>query len=595
MNYKGFMHKSANTGSAESDARRELELLGALILDPSLTNEVIGLVEAEDFIDERAALVYRAMVKVTRCGDKADILSICGMLEGRCGITVSWVSSLMDGVPAALAVEVEQDARSIRRASLIRKLKSLAGALSAKSSDGDVSEVYKAAETLAYPGTARAVIDSRRHELSRNVVGALVRSQEDATDVADVLQPEDIVDPRLRAAYRSILAASASGTPVTAALVASWASSSGQRMSAEYVERLAGRAGGVAAATHAIELGECLARTRLSDVLERAARDCMVMTRPLEEVADAAARAITSATSAGENDPVSAADVIRTCRAKLSCHSPAEKGVTSGINELDQIIGGFVPGDLVIIAGRPGNGKTSAAIGIADHVAQHGSSSGFVTMEMSREQIISRAIFARARVSKREFALGQIDDDAEQRVVDAMESIARAPIYVDEPRTYSASAIRRSVRRLAARSLQAVFVDYLQLISSDDSRANRNEQISSFTRSIKLLARQLGIPLICLSQLRRADARNKNAKPTLDDLRDSGAIEQDADVVIILHRPFLGRPGASESERALTEMIVAKNRDGQTGTARAYFEEKWTRFSNYPSSEPPSHRNYEKE
>ena len=262
------------------------------------------------------------------------------------------------------------------------------------------------------------------------------------------------------------------------------------------------------------------------------------------------------------------------------------RGVPSGFPALDNLLSGFHPSDLVIIAARPSMGKTSLALDIARNAAvRHNVPVGIFSLEMSSEQLIDRMLAAESFVNSWKLRTGQVREEADfSRIRDALEILSKAPIYIDDKPGNNILAMRAVARRLKRdRNIGAIIVDYLQLMSPTSTKSSDSlvQQVTEISRSLKGLARELHVPVIALSQLSRA-VETRGGKPRLSDLRDSGSIEQDADVVMFIHREDKRNP---ESDRPnIAEILVEKHRNGPTGKCELYFDEKRATFQPIDSS-----------
>ncbi len=248
-------------------------------------------------------------------------------------------------------------------------------------------------------------------------------------------------------------------------------------------------------------------------------------------------------------------------------------GLPSGFPSLDKLTGGFQDSDLIIIAARPSLGKTSLAVNISENVAlSQKKAVAFFSLEMSKEQIVERMLCSQSKVDMQRLKTGYLRDEDWLRITEAYSSLYDAPIYIDDSPELSLVDIRTKARRLKIETnINLIIVDYLQLIRSEQRVENRVIEISQITRGFKALARELSVPVVVLSQLSRASEKREDKKPILSDLRESGSIEQDADVVIFLHRP-------DDENRNQIEVIVAKQRNGPTGNFRLLFFDEFTKF-----------------
>lgn len=258
-------------------------------------------------------------------------------------------------------------------------------------------------------------------------------------------------------------------------------------------------------------------------------------------------------------------------------------GIPSGFKDLDALTSGFQPGDLIIIGGRPGMGKTAFSLNIAQHVGvELGEPVAFFSLEMSKEQIAMRLLSSIAMVNSSALRKGFITKRDWERITDAAVKLSEAPIYIDDSSQMSVLEIRAKARRLKMEKgrLGLVIIDYLQLMRSRNTYDVREQEIADISRSLKAMAKELKVPVIALSQLNRSVEKSSDKRPTLANLRESGAIEQDADVIIFLYRDEVyNRKNAANKGRA--EVIVAKQRNGPTDTVLLTFLQDYTRFLDY--------------
>ena len=253
-------------------------------------------------------------------------------------------------------------------------------------------------------------------------------------------------------------------------------------------------------------------------------------------------------------------------------------GVPSGFSDLDQLTGGLQRSDLIIVAARPSMGKSAFALGLAYGAAvQHGKSVGMFTLEMSAEQMVQRLLSTETGVDSQRLRLGMIDDSEWDRISRAFGRLAEANIFIDDSANASIMDVRSKARRLQAEhGLDLVIVDYLQLMSGRRTE-NRVNEVSEITRGLKGLARELNVPVIALSQLSRAVETRADHKPMLSDLRESGSIEQDADIVMFIYRD--DKYDENSEKKGIAEIIVAKHRNGPVGTINLRFFERTARFA----------------
>ena len=283
------------------------------------------------------------------------------------------------------------------------------------------------------------------------------------------------------------------------------------------------------------------------------------------------------------NDLVHISDVLQTSYDTLAKNAENHGGITglaTGFDELNKRTGGFHGGELLIIAGRPGMGKSTFAVNIAEYVSiTMGKTVAIFNLEMPKEQIVNRILCSQALVDNGHIRTGTMDTDDWEKICDVADLIAKAPIYIDDTPSITVSQIRAKCRRLKQmKGLDLVVIDDLQLMQGSGRSDNRQQEISEISRSLKVLAKELNIPVVALSQLKRESESQKGKRPILSDLRESGAIEQDADMVMFLFRNYYYSKDPAEKE--LAECIIAKNRNGDTDTFQLGFKGEYTKFQN---------------
>ena len=260
-------------------------------------------------------------------------------------------------------------------------------------------------------------------------------------------------------------------------------------------------------------------------------------------------------------------------------------GVPTGFTDLDQKTAGLQPGDLIIVAGRPSMGKTAFALNIAEHVALHPSTRlpvAIFSMEMSASQLAMRMLSSIAKVDQHKLRTGRLNDEEWSHLTDAMGKLHEASIHVDETAALNALEVRARARRLKREysKLGLVIVDYLQLMSASGQGENRATEISEISRSLKALSKELEVPVIALSQLSRAVEQRNDRRPMMSDLRESGAIEQDADLILFIYRDEVYSPEKEEA-KGRAEIIIGKQRNGPIGRIDLTFLGRFTRFANF--------------
>ena len=256
-------------------------------------------------------------------------------------------------------------------------------------------------------------------------------------------------------------------------------------------------------------------------------------------------------------------------------------GVPSGFRDLDRYTTGFQAGELIIIAARPSMGKTSLSLNIAMHAAKDaGKAVALFSLEMSNEQLVQRLLSAESRIDAQRLRSGNVRDEEWGEITKAMGVLAEVPVYIDDSASLTVGEIRSRSRRLRANTgLDLIIVDYLQLLRSSNVRPNnRVEVIDEICRGLKALAKELKLPVMALAQLNRSPESRNDKRPMLSDLRESGGIEQEADVVAFIYRDEYYNAPSAENE-GLAEIIIAKQRNGPTGTVQLHFDKKYTTFT----------------
>ena len=260
-------------------------------------------------------------------------------------------------------------------------------------------------------------------------------------------------------------------------------------------------------------------------------------------------------------------------------------GIPTGFHDLDQKTSGLQSGDLVIVAGRPSMGKTAFSLNIAENVAlETGLPVAVFSMEMAGTQLVMRMLGSIGRLDQHKVRTGRLQDDDWQKLTYAVGKLNDAPIFIDESAALTALELRARARRLHRQcgKLGLIVVDYLQLMSGSSQGENRATEISEISRSLKALAKELSVPVIALSQLNRSLEQRPNKRPVMSDLRESGAIEQDADLILFIYRDEVYNPDTQD--KGVSEIIIGKQRNGPIGTIRLTFLGEYTRFENFAHS-----------
>lgn len=330
---------------------------------------------------------------------------------------------------------------------------------------------------------------------------------------------------------------------------------------------------------------------RLIETSGRILYECHHSDGATEELLDAAERDIFEiAESKIQSDATDLASLLQETYSQLEREEGQSlTGLPTGFFELDEMTNGLQASEMIIIAARPSMGKTSLALNIAEQMgATHKQPLVFFSLEMSKQQLAQRLLCSRSGVDSHKLRRNMLNGEDFGRLAQAVGELSEAPIYVDDMPGLTLLSLRAKARRLAARhDIRAVFVDYLQLMSDPTTRENRQQEVSNISRGIKALARELNVPVICMSQLNRSPEGREGHRPRMSDLRESGSIEQDADVVMMLHREDYYHKGEDNYDQTnIAEIIVTKQRNGPTGIVKLQFQGSTTRFHNLATHVP---------
>lgn len=325
---------------------------------------------------------------------------------------------------------------------------------------------------------------------------------------------------------------------------------------------------------------------RLIDASSQTIRDVYEQgKRPVEEVVDEAEQRIFQVATGHDREgfvrikkllwpAMERIDQLQEAKGELT-------GVATGFEQLDRITGGLQKGNLVIVAGRPSMGKTSWALNVARHAADQQVPVGVFSLEMSKEELVQRLLCSDARVDAQRVRRGELTGDESQRLGVAAGRLNTAPMWIDDSAGSTVLEVRAKARRLKAESqLGLLVIDYLQLMTGSRNSENRQQEVTDISRGLKALAKELEVPVVALSQLSRAPEQRADHRPQLSDLRESGSIEQDADLVTFLYRPeyYADTDKDGNSLVGKAELIVSKQRNGPTGVVPLYFHSSHTRF-----------------
>ena len=427
-------------------------------------------------------------------------------------------------------------------------------------------------------------------ESERGVLGAMMRSSEAVMLAQEMLKEEDFYDPAHREIFSAMQYLTSSGAPVDLITLDEELTRRGRLEAVGGTQflvelsRSVPSAGNVQAYIKIVDQKSTL--RKLISAAEEILTESYGGELETEEVLEAAEKRIydISMRKGGEELQPIQPILINTfehIETLVKNHGRIE-GVPTGYTELDEMTTGLHAGELILIGARPSMGKTSIAMNIIENAAIRGGKKCAVfSLEMPAEQLAMRMLCTEARVNMQHVRRGQISDEEWVKLSDAMVNIGPSHIYIDATPGISVPEIRSKARRVQLEhGLDCIMIDYLQLMSATGKFGSRQEEVSNISRSLKALATELGVPVIALSQLSRAPTGRTNHRPMLNDIRDSGAIEQDADVVMFLHREeYYGDTGGDEPvEKNVAEIIIAKQRNGSLGTVKLGWKGEYTWF-----------------
>ncbi len=433
-------------------------------------------------------------------------------------------------------------------------------------------------------------------ESEKALLGALMLRPEGMIESVDILAPDAFYAEKHRIIYRAMLALWGKSEPIDVESVRAWLAD------AKHLEQIGGVAyiaeliGGVPAASNAKHYAQAVQKKymlrNLIDAGEYVAELGFDEAEDIEETLDKAEKKVYEITSAPTLSKfVSLRESLTEAWQRLE-HLQENKdqmrGVKTGFRDLDNMLAGLQNSDLIILAARPSMGKTALALDIARQAATlHNVTVGMFSLEMSSQQLVDRMVAAEAKVNAWNLRTGRITEgDDFTKIRDAYDRLSRAPIFIDDQPGNNILKMRAVARRLKREhGLGLIVVDYLQLMVPTNSRASDNmvQQVTEISRSLKNLARELDVPVLALSQLSRA-VEQRGGKPRLSDLRDSGSIEQDADVVMFIHRDDKVNKESSDRPN-MAEIMIEKHRNGPVGKIDLYFDDKRTTFLSLEKSD----------
>ncbi len=442
--------------------------------------------------------------------------------------------------------------------------------------------------------TERLKVPPQSVEAEQSVLGGLMLDNQRWDQIADKVHADDFYRKEHRLIFRAIAALCDESQPADVVTVSEWLEKNAELDAAGGLSYLGALANNTPSAANIVAYAAIVRERALMRNLIRVANNVANSAyapegRSAGELLDAAEKHIMdiSEQGAGRRGGFQPLKTLLTGAVdridKLFRSDSPITGVSSGFTDLDGLTSGLQPGDLVIVAGRPSMGKTSLAMNIAETAAvSQKLPVAIFSMEMPGEQLAMRMMSSLGRINAHKVRTGKLDDDDWPRLTHAIGLLADAPMFIDDTPAMTPLELRARARRLKREhGLGMIVVDYLQLMQSPEAGENRATEISNITRSLKGLAKELSVPVIALSQLNRSLEQRPNKRPVMSDLRESGAIEQDADVIFFIYRDEVYNEDSQDKGTA--EIIIAKQRNGPIGKVRLTFLGEYTRFENYVS------------
>ena len=428
------------------------------------------------------------------------------------------------------------------------------------------------------------------NEAEQGVLGAMLLSTSAITDIVEELSPEDFYKPAHQLIYNAIIDLFTENKEVDAVIVAARLDKAGNLArvgGASYIHTLVQSVPTAANARYYAEIvAEKSILRRLVDAGTRVVQLGYEGTEGAEvdavvDMAQQEVFAIAQKKATVDYSPLS--EIIRPTMDELdaiAAHGGLAQGVPTGFVDLDNLTNGLHGGQMIIIAARPGVGKSTLALDFMRSCSiTHGKASVLFSLEMSKSEVVMRLLSAEAEVSLADMRSGRMTDEQWAKLANRVGEISEAPLYIDDSPNLTMMEIRSKARRLAQKNgLDLIVVDYLQLMSSGKKVESRQQEVSEFSRQLKLLAKELDVPLIAISQLNRGPESRTDKRPQLADLRESGSLEQDADMVMLLYRPDSQDPDAARPGEA--DIILAKHRGGPIDTVAVAHQLNYSRFAN---------------
>ena len=433
-------------------------------------------------------------------------------------------------------------------------------------------------------------------ELEEVVLGALMLEKDAYMNVSDILTPDAFYDPKHQKIYEAISSLGFNQRPIDMRTVTEQLRHNGTLAEIGGAVRIAELTGKVFSAAnvefHAKIIAQKYLARRLITFASKIETDAFDETNDVDDLLQAAEGQLFEISQMHLKREVTQIDpVLNLALEQIQAAANSQTGLSglrTGYTDLDRMTSGWQPSDLIIIAARPAMGKTAFVLSMAKNMAiDYNTPIAIFTLEMANVQLVKRLISNVADLNGEQIKSGKLTPDEEDRLNSRLRSVYGAPLYLDETPGLSITELRTKARRLVReRGVKMIMIDYLQLMTASGMKlGSREQEVSTISRSLKGLAKELNIPIIALSQLNRSTETREDKRPVLSDLRESGAIEQDADIVCFIHRPEYYTKSTEDAQgndiRGLAELIVAKHRSGAVGDVKLRFVSKFARFENW--------------
>ena len=433
-------------------------------------------------------------------------------------------------------------------------------------------------------------INLQNIEAEEAVLGGILLDPEAISRVAETLQPESFSLRQHQMIFKAGLALHSQGKPTDLMTVSSWLADQKLLEQAGGQLKLVQLIGGTVSATNIDQYGLLISDKQVRRDLIKSAYKIIELAedtkQDLETILQKSEEQIASISQArSEQDLVPIGETLIDTFQEIEDRSTGAipPGIPCGFYDLDAMTGGFQRSDLIIVAGRPSMGKSSLAVNFGYAIAKKRLPVAIFSLEMSKGQLVQRMLSSEAKIESTRIRSGQIRESEWEPLTEAISNLAELPIYIDDSSNPTVSEMRSKVRKMQAENggkLGLILIDYLQLMEGGSD--NRVQELSRITRGLKGLAKELDVPVIALSQLSRSVEQRTNKRPILSDLRESGSVEQDADLVMMIYRDDYYNPDTSD--RGIAEIILAKHRNGPTGTVKLLFDNQFTQFKNLARS-----------